>query len=310
MSEPVINRPNRMGQPPQRHLTLTPQNHLEDTGRSAPQAYTPSSPVAGVMGQLAPEAHLLQESPTGAIGPNQVPGRQTYEGGAPDDPAAQAQIAELLKANGDLVRALGESNKKFELRMKQMQFDVQTQLAARDGAPNIQLPADVDPNAPINAQQLLSVMTKNNLAMEAHSIRSSWDVSPNEEALALQRNPALASLSEPRRTMMIREAVGLLREETAAAPTSAEALAPTGDPNRRPAREVVAAPEMTHSVPAGGSDAPGESELQNAWRQYNDADRLPDPKQRLETKKALYERILKIQGMNSGDILKRSFTMG
>lgn len=309
MNEPIINRPTRFAPPPQRRLTLTSTNHLEN-GAATPSPLSPSSPPASPMGQMSPEPHRLNELPTGAIGPNSVPGRTFAEGGAPADPQSAAQIAELLKANGDLVRALGERDKKFELRLKQMQFDVQTQLAARDGAPVPQLPAGVPTDAPVTTGQLLTVLTQHGMAMEAHNIRQNWDVTPNEEATALQRNPALAGLPEPRRTAMIREAVSLLREEAGPAPTGMEAPAPPADPTRRPAREVVAAPEITRSAGSSGEDVGGQSELQTALTQYERAKGMADPKQRLETMKALYERILALQGMNSNDVLKKSFVMG
>jgi len=310
MSEQIINRPNRFAPPPQRHLTLTAQNHLEENRGPVPQPMVPSSPVGSAQFALPAPPHILQEAPTGPIGPNQVPGRQTYEGGAPADPQTAAQLAELLKQNGDLVRALGERDKKHDLQMKQLRFDVQTQLAARDGAPNVSLPPGVDPETPVNAGQLMTVLTKHSLAQEAHNMRQGWDVTPYEEATVLQTNPALQSLAEPRRTAMIREAVSLLRESMPPAPASTEAPVPSGDPNRRPAREVVAAPEIVGARSNGQSDAPGEDELAKAQRQYLEAERLPDPKQRLETRKALYERILKLQGLNSSDVLNRSFVMG
>jgi hypothetical protein len=309
MNEPIINRPTRFAPPPQRRLTLTAQNHLENA-QALPSPMTPSSPPASPMGQMAPEPHRLDALPTGSIGPNNVPGRTFAEGGAPADPQSAAQIAELLKQNGDLVRALGDRDKKFELRMKQMQFDVQTQLAARDGAPVPQLPAGVPTDAPVTTGQLLTVLTQHGMAMEAHNIRQNWDVTPNEEATALQRNPMIAGLSEPRRTAMIREAVSLLREEAGPAPTGTEAPAPPANPTRRPAQQVVAAPELTRSAGSATEDTGGQSELQTAQTNYERAKGLVDPKQRLETMKALYERILALQGMNSDDVLKKSFVMG
>lgn len=309
MSEPIINRPNRSAPPPQRHLTLTAQNHLEESRSPAPSPMTPSSPVGSAQFALPQPAHVLAEAPTGSIGPNSVPGRQTFESGAPADPQTAAQLAELLKQNGDLVRALGDRDKKFDLRLKQMQLSFQTELAARDGAPGVSLPPGVDPETPINAGQLMTVLTKHSLAQEAHNMRQAWDVMPNEEAAALMRNPSLASLPEPRRTAMIRDTVALLREEMEPAPASTDATAPSGDPNRRPAREVVAAPELVRAPSNGQADAAGEDELAKAQRQYAETDRLPDPKQRLETRKALYEKILRLQGLNSSDVLDRSFVM-
>jgi hypothetical protein len=220
----------------------------------------------------------------------------------------------------EMREAIGKANRDAEEAIAQMNLKLQIAQQATAGqaqAPVLPpLPEGINAEDPTTWGQIHALL--NNIVPHirtdaiAQATRSMWDVTYEEEAKVLQENPGLQNTPEPERTRLIMQAVKLARPKPAAAPSPAPAtgapVAPPGPAPTRPAPATVphvetgAAPAVSDSVPA--------SALVKAQAEYDAADRIANPNERLTAKKAAYEKILALKGLDPNKIFEGQFRSG
>jgi len=168
-----------------------------------------------------------------APSPPDTPGVVQTSTPPPEQPDMAAQLAEMNKKYGDVVRSLGEIKAAHARQLEETQFNAEIMNVPTSQAPlgapvSAPLPQEINPEdspswAQIHAmnQNLVPLMQAN---ATAHALRAIWDVTQQEEQQAYANYPALGQRVEPDRTRLIYRAVMLQRQR------QGQASPPAGSP--------------------------------------------------------------------------------
>ena len=251
--------------PPQRSLTMgSPQG--TDGDFASPESFMASP---GTNGQMEGINASFQ-------------GYQTSN--APGDPGMAAEIAELRSSQGKLIQTIGEQRLLHEQQLREQNLRFETLLATAAGgnvAPQQNLPPGVDPDSPMTMGQFFGLAQSMLPVMTSDVIRRTWDVTQEEQNTVLASNPLLNNVPEPRRTDLLKQAVGLLREnrtrETANGSSNGQSNPGNGSQrqspqNQRPLNESMVVPQMENSNAQGTNSISDNSQsndaYQAAWGRY------------------------------------------
>jgi hypothetical protein len=215
------------------------------------------------------------------VSPPAEPAKQaetTVQSSAPPaTPEAAAEAEDYKKRYGDLVNKVGEMDRRHAREMEEMRLMNQlNQQTGRVAPPQqIPIPPGVDPKEEFTVEKFYQFLPHLNAAVtetaRAQAIRSTWDVTPEEEAEIARDYPQLQNLGqEADRLAFIRQAAFTRRKfkEPEATPVSPAPQTPVLQ--SRPAPATVPQPEAAPSAPV--ADAPPENPYELASQAYRAAE--------------------------------------
>lgn len=230
---------------------------------------------------------------------------------APPDPELSQRVLEMQNQVNELMQALRDERERSE----DLKFQMQAfgGPAAQQAPRQQQLPNNIDPAAPATYGDLLTIAQNLFAIVPAQTIRSSWDVTSTEEQAVYQEYPQASTLAEPQRTQFIQKAVSRMRARQAKATPPAQ---PTASNPPQQAHTPTLARPVIGTVPLveSGATASGISEpqtqnaLAEAFRDYQEAQKIRNSKERREAMKASADRIAQLQGYSDrGGFAKGGF---
>lgn len=245
----------------------------------------------------------------------------------PAAPDLTAQIEELRANYGQAINALGDERKQrtdLEQRLAELQLQMEAMAAAPQTPPGAPAPApgiapQPGPLPPgFTEEQLSETPTYRDLlafgqqlAMhqqqqiektQADLIRSTWDITPEEEQQILSRFPTYNQLPELQKVHQIKRAVDMLlrpKESTSPQPATPAPLpaAPTA-PATAPAPTPLAnapVPHVEHGASAAPDPQPFNAEAE-AMAEYVAARRITNPREREQAMTAAAEKLARAKG--------------
>lgn len=235
----------------------------------------------------------------------------------PANPDLAATVEELKGNYGRAINALSERNQAIDdmnLRMAEVQLELEALRASQGMAHpsnNLNLPEGVDPaaGATINdlfqfGKNVAQIVEQRLAEATAQQIRASWNVTPQEEQMVIQRFPSYANLPEPQRSQQIKRAVDLLirpsqpKQQPAAAQPARSPEAPA------PVQQRIV-PHVERSYSPVDETVKG-SAMTEALAAYNaiKMDTKLTPSQRASALRAAAERIQSMTGQSFEDTMK------
>lgn len=231
----------------------------------------------------------------------QFPAEKLIESEPPANPDMASSLAELERSNRELREAFeaqrAESDAlRLEMQLQARLGQVQPQLEP------LNLPKDFDPSQTLTAGQLARFMQQviPELRGEAHAqaIRAAWTVTPEQESEIRTRFPQATSLPEPQRTQFIREAAQrMYRNQT-----------PRNAPAKSEGRMVERTVPLESSAPPQSLSEPrSQDKLEQFRREYLQAQKLKNPKERLAALRDVAMREAKARGLKGPELPSGSF---
>ena len=246
----------------------------------------------------------------------------------PAAPDLTAQVEELRANYGQAINALGDERKQrrdLEQRLAELQLQMEAMATAptTPSAPQAPTSSAVPPaSAPLPAglteEQLSETPTYRDLLAfgqqialhnqqliektQADLIRSTWDVTPEEEQQILSRFPTYNQLPELQKVHQIKRAVDMLlrpkdstsTEPAASAPLPAAPTAPAPAPTATPLTQRPV-PHVEHASSAAPDPKPFSAEAE-AMAEYVAARRLTNPRERERAMTAAAEKLARARG--------------
>ncbi len=224
----------------------------------------------------------------------------------PPDPGLSQQLLEMQAQLEEMRQQLTRAREYNEdLRFQMDAFG--NPVAARPVAPPAQLPQNIDPSAPVTFGDFLVVAQNLFAQVPAQTIRSMWNVTPNEEAAILREYPQAQTLAEPARTQFIQKAVQRARQRAQQGKTQTAPAPSPNPPHAQKSQAQAPARAVTGTVPApesGGQTASGLNEpqqtnaLSEAGQRYQAAQKIRNPKERREAMKDSANELARLQGFS------------
>jgi hypothetical protein len=233
----------------------------------------------------------------------------TQTSNPPADPNAAANQAEANARVGELIQAIGDERAEFKRIIEEQAFNFKLQMEAMRATQNHStsyLPANIDPETPINVGQLSQILDNFGRQSRAQIIREGVGITSAEEANILANNPQLDSVPEPRKSELLREAVlraratgaGATDSRTTAGPIRATNSVQRPAPITRPAQRVTPHTEVSRGG-ASVDDTPPANLNQSLQAEYAAASQIKDRKERLAAQKAVYNKSLAANGVQN-----------
>lgn len=237
----------------------------------------------------------------------------TYTSQPPADPTQAAKAAENDGRIGELVQALGAQKAEYEQRMSDMAYQFESQLAAAlarlNPTNNIPLPANLDPDTPVNVSQLATVLGNFRNQVKIDTLRSTAGLTPTEEADALTRFPHLRDVPEPQKTELLVQAVTRMRSASPAASKSTPANGTLAQSSveriTRQAPRTVPFTEASNAI--GVEDNPPINQVAQIQADYAATAQIKDPKERMRARRAIMDRARAASGMTEEQFAKASW---
>lgn len=322
----AVNAPYGGGAPePTRSLNLS-------TGLVTENAPSPPSPSAPAPIQVPPRisssfdaanAEFAPPAPMPAQGlPPAAPSQ--FRSDPPTDPQQASDVANLESRLGEIIQGMERRELKREeehrrvMAERELEHQMQVfELQQRAPANPEALPPILrgDPDGSITRREMMEFLDnvrQDAVQMQVQGVRSSWNVSSQQEAEILTRYPRVSIMPEPQKTLIIRQYAGILwpagQAQAPAAPGT-PAPSPSGKgPEPRPSsRRTIPAPEGTGTPPSAQDyDAPVNA-LQQAKAEYERAQKIANPKERTDALRAITEKIIRLQGGDMESFVKGGF---
>ena len=205
---------------------------------TAPKSRTEIPPT------FQPNELYNQPTPDGMAptGPAVLAGPQFLASPPPAEPTLASEVQALRQQNGELIQRLGSLETGYRRSLEQMQLRMEAAaIPAGYHLPPVQLPPGIDPDAQVTAKEFFQGVYNMLPALSgeaaSQAIRSTWDITSQEEQQVLGEIPEISQKPEPVRTQLIMKAARMNRSY--ASPVVSNGPTPAPAPQvLRPVREV------------------------------------------------------------------------
>jgi hypothetical protein len=252
--------------------------------------------------------------------PTPTPPTRVQTSTPPAQPDLAAENAGLRQREGELIRAMGEQNRKFEEMLETQRLDMEIRSAGmipQVAAPAPQqLPQGFNPEDTVTMGQVIPMLQNTVQMAQLQAIRATWDVTPEEENAVFQQYPQLANTPEPARTTFVQKAALMARKRASGSSPAAESPADNGKQatpprsSQRPLTNVVPHVEAGHGAPSFPEPEAGANDAYTAaTREYEEAKKIPNRRERHTAMKKAWSKILATQNISHEALSKSSFVV-
>jgi len=257
---------------------------------------------------LPPLEHVVDPNELEAPSPGEGWKSGMQESAPPQAPAIAADNAELSQKLGQALQAIGELKRENAERTMDAEVERTLATARLPQAPQMdlsQFPQD-KLNEPLTVQEFMIVLQnmypKLVAEAQASALRGTWDVTPQEQAAALQRYPQLSQMKDGSAEQLtaLKRVVDVMRSNSAQPAQAAPSVqAETAQTTRTPQR---VSPMVERSSPSETPDTGGPGSLGKAQAAYEAAKQIENPAKRIKAMRVAFEQIKAVQGISQDAI--------